>query len=489
MSLLAGAFALTACDPAQEKVDNNTVKATEQEILSGITFTQYADEACTVPQADGNYIFYQTKPGRQVQIFSYRGDGSMNLMASGASGVFSIKPGRGSDPKQSFYIRHLNSDGSVTTAETSLTVYVQQELDPEIKYFASNAYGSKTWKWNVGNTTTGGHVWGNFGADGSWRGETLNDFVWWGVDDAADLLDQLGHSVSGAATGEEDNDATMVFTEDGLVKCFDANGKEIRSGSYEVKDWTGELDGFKYGTLHTSQGATLFPFEINAKDNGGQRYVTDYWIYALSTDEMILVYPDNGAFSGWSEGTYWNFKSTTDIDGMLNGYGKKTWKWNIGNETSGGHVWGNFGSDASWRGETLNDFVWWGVDDAAQLLDQLGHSVTGAATGEEDNDAKMVISDDGLVKCYDATGKEIRNGTWELDLSTADGWKLGTLKTSAGATLFPYEINAKDNGGQRYVTDYWIFSISDKEMILTYPDNGAFSGWSEGTYWNFVKGE
>ena len=101
----------------------------------------------------------------------------------------------------------------------------------------------------------------------------------------------------------------------------------------------------------------------------------------------------------------------------------------------------------------------------------------------------MVISDDGLVKCYDATGKEIRNGTWELDLSTADGWKLGTLKTSAGATLFPYEINAKDNGGQRYVTDYWIFSISDKEMILTYPDNGAFSGWSEGTYWNFVKGE
>jgi len=24
-------------------------------------------------------------------------------------------------------------------------------------------------------------------------------------------------------------------------------------------------------------------------------------------------------------------------------------------------------------------------------------------------------------------------------------------------------------------------------MILTYPDNGAFSGWSEGTYWNFKK--
>ena len=60
-----------------------------------------------------------------------------------------------------------------------------------------------------------------------------------------------------------------------------------------------------------------------------------------------------------------------------------------------------------------------------------------------------------------------------------------TLKTSEGAILFPFEINA----GGRYVKDYWIFSISDKEMILTYPDNGAFSGWSEGTYWNFAKGE
>ncbi len=487
MSLLAGAFVLTACDPAQEKVDNNTVTASENDLLSGITFTQFSDEAFTTPAADGNYIKYTTNPGRQVQIIAYRGDGSLNLMASGASGSFSIKPGRGSDPNQVFYVRHLNSDGSVTTAQTSLTVFVQQELDPEIKYFASNAYGSKTWKWNVGNKTSSGHVWGNFGSDASWRGEALNDFVWWGVDDAADLIEQLGHSVTGQATGEEDNDASMVFTEDGLVKCYDASGKEIRSGSYEVKEWTGELNGFRYGILHTTEGATLFPFEINAKDNGGQRYVTDYWIYALSTDEMILVYPDNGAFSGWSEGTYWNFKSTTDIDGMFNGYGSKTWTWNVGCESTGGRVWGNFGSDASWRGSNLSDFVWWGVEDAEGLLDQLGHSVTGEATGEESNDATMVLSDDGLVKCYDANGTEIRSGTYEIDLSTANSWQLGTFKTSSGATLFPFEINAKDHGGQRYVTDYQIWSISDSEMILTYPDNGAFSGWSEGTYWAFKK--
>ncbi len=141
MSLLAGAFAFTACDPAQESVDNNTVTASESDLLNGISFTQYADEAMTREAADGNYIKYATNPGRQIQIFNYRGDGSMNLLASGASGSFSLKPGRGSDPNQPIFIRHLNSDGSVTTTETTLTVFVQQELDPAIKILASNDYG------------------------------------------------------------------------------------------------------------------------------------------------------------------------------------------------------------------------------------------------------------------------------------------------------------------------------------------------------------
>ena len=92
------------------------------------------------------------------------------------------------------------------------------------------------------------------------------------------------------------------------------------------------------------------------------------------------------------------------------------------------------------------------------------------------------------MKCYDASGTEIRSGNYEIDLSTEDIWKMGTFKTTEGATLFPYEINATSNrGAPAYVTDFQIWSISDSEMILTYPDNGAFSGWSEGTYWNFKK--
>ena len=502
MSLLAGAFALTACDPVQEKVDNNKVYSSADDILNGISFTQYSDEDYTTQAADGNYIFYQTNPGRPVQIYNYRGDGSMNLMASGASGKFVIKPGRGSDPNQTVYIRALNSDGSVTETTTTLNVFVKQELDPEIRLIASNAYGQKTWKWNThsGITANGRDncFWGNFGADGSWRNDDFGScgFGWWGVVDGSELIEQLGHSVTGAAIGEEDNNATMVFTEDGIVKCYDANGKEIRSGSYEIQGWTGEKhDGWKYGTLHTSEGATLFPFEINAKSNrGAPAYVTDFQIFSLTADEMVLVYPDNGAFSGWSEGTYWSFTSDSDIDGMMNNYGSKTWTWDTGSGiTANGRdncFWGNFGADGSWRNADFGScgFGWWGVVDGSELVDQLGHSVSGAAIGEESNDATMVLSNDGMVKCYDANGSLIRTGTYEIDLSTADAWKKGTFKTSEGATLFPFEINAKSNrGAPAYVTDFQIFSISNSQMVLTYPDNGAFSGWSEGTYWAFKK--
>ena len=471
---------LTACDPIKDSKDLDYTSLTSSNLLEGAEFSQYADAACTTPQADGNYIKYNIPKASGIYIYYLKNDGSEFKLSSGpAGGVFNFVPARGSDPNQTVYFKFVNAKGEETIATKEFTVQVAAELKEEIKYLASNAYGKKTWTWNVGNTNSGGHVWGNFGADGSWRGESLSDFVWWGVDDAAELLDQLGHSVTGEATGEENNDATMVFTEDGLVKCYDASGKEIRSGSYEVKDWTGELNGFKYGTLHTSEGATLFPFEINA----GGRYVTDYWIFTLTTDNLVLVYPDNGAFSGWSEGTYWNFKSDSDVSGMMTDYGEKTWTWNTGNTTTSGHVWGNFGADGNWRGENLSDFVWWGVDDAADLTGQLGHSVTGEATGEEDNDATMVLYEDGTVKCYNGTGSEIRSGSYEIDLSTADVWKLGTFKTTEAATLFPFEINA----GGRYVTDFQIWKITDSEMVLTYPDNGAFSGWSEGTYWSFKK--
>ena len=299
---------LTACNPIKEDGSMSIDNFSASDLLEGATFSQYADQECKQAKEDGNWIKYSVPKASSLFIYYLKPDGAEFKLASGSSaGVFNFVPARGSDTHQTVYFRFVNANGDVVNASRDFNVEVAGELKPEIRLLASNAYGKKTWKWNVGNTTSNGAVWGNFGADGSWRGETLNDFFWWGVTDAADLLGQLGHSVTGAATGEESNDATMVLSEDGVVKCYDAAGSEIRSGSFEIDLST--ADGWQKGTIKTSEGATLFPFEINAASNrGSAAYVTNYQIFSISDSEMILTYPDNGAFSGWSEGTYWNFK-------------------------------------------------------------------------------------------------------------------------------------------------------------------------------------
>jgi len=309
MSLLAGAFVLTACDPAQEKVDNNTVMASESDILSGLSFKQYSDATYTTEQTDGNYIFYQTNPGRQLQVFNYLSDGSMNLLATGASGKFTIKPKRGSDAVQPVYFRALNSDGSVTVAQTTLTVYVQQELDPEIRLLASDAYGEKVWKWDTSITGT---VWGNMGycggsgvdvgvsGNGQWWGVSCND----SPDDGAGFNQQLQHSTDGVNQGDGDLDAWMTFGNDGFLNAYDASGKVIRTSTYEFEAI--DNNEWKIGNLKTS--AILWPYEINSGGNIPGIYEVVY----LTGSKMTLVYPDGGDFGGlggWGEATFWHFKA------------------------------------------------------------------------------------------------------------------------------------------------------------------------------------
>ena len=106
------------------------------------------------------------------------------------------------------------------------------------------------------------------------------------------------------ATGEEDNDAYMVFTEDGVVTTYAADGSKIRNGNYEIKNYD-PSNTWQVGTLVVTEAATLFPFEINA----GGRYVTEFEIHKLTSDKLVLAYPDNGKWDGWSEGTYWCFKA------------------------------------------------------------------------------------------------------------------------------------------------------------------------------------
>ncbi|MBQ7426326.1 MAG: hypothetical protein IJV20_03635 [Prevotella sp.] len=479
MSLLAGSLALTACDPVQEKVDNNKVYSSAEDILNGISFKQYADADYTTEQSDGNYIFYQTNPGRQIQVYNYLSDGSMNLLASGASGKFSIRPKRGSDPVQPVYFRALNSDGTVTEAQTTLTVFVQQELDPEIRLLASDAYGSKVWKWDPSVT---GAVWGNMGyCGGSGKDVGISgNGQWWGVTSTDEFNQQLQHSTDGVNQGDGDLDAYMVFSDEGLATVYSASGSVVRQGTYKVTDFDPSYSKseWKVGNLETT--AIMWPYEINS----GANIPGVYEIVYLTTDKMTLVYPDGGDFGGlggWGEATFWHFTSNSDVDGMLNNYGTKDWTWDT---SVTGVVWGNMGYCGGAGADVgiSGNGQWWGVTSTDEFNQQLQHSTDGVNQGDGDLNAWMTFGNDGFLNAYDASGKNIRTSTYEVELIEGNDWKIGNLKTTA--ILWPYEINS----GANIPGIYEIVYLTGDKMTLVYPDGGDFStngGWGEASFWHF----
>ncbi len=482
MSLLAGAFVLTGCDPVQEEVDNNTVTATASDLLNGISFKQYSDDAYSQEAADGNYITYQTNPGRQVEIYSFRSDGSINIMAAGASGKFVLKPSRGSDPTQKFYIRSFNSDGSVTEAETSLTVYVQQELDPEIRIIASDAYGSKVWKWDY---SVSGAVWGNMGYCGGAGADvgTFGNGQWWGCDSPEAFADQTQHTNDGKLHGDESADATMVISDDGMIKCYDAAGNVVRQGSYTIEGWDdSDPTAWRMGMLKTSAGAILWPFEINS----GGNMPTEFEIVYLTPSKMTLVYPDGGDYASlgnWGEATYWHFASNSDPDGMVNNYSSKDWTWDY---SVSGTAWGNMGycGGAGADVGTFGNGQWWGCDSPEAFADQTQHTNDGKLHGDESADATMTFSKDGTIVRKAGDGTVLSTGEYSFDRVENNEWKIANLNTTAGSILWPFEINS---GGNMPTVFEVVYMTGDK-MTLVYPDGGDFGGlgnWGEATYWHF----
>jgi hypothetical protein len=122
--LMAAAGILTACDPSQSEKDFDPVSLAANDVDGAITITQ--TDANGSPAADGNYFTYTTNPATMVSVFNYLSDGSENQLARGFSGSFSIKPKRGSDPNQTFYVRFVNSDNSEVILTKTYNVYVQQ---------------------------------------------------------------------------------------------------------------------------------------------------------------------------------------------------------------------------------------------------------------------------------------------------------------------------------------------------------------------------
>ena len=461
---------------------------TSEQLTSGFSVTQYSDETYTTEAADGNYFTFTTSPSRVVTVYQLDEDGAQNVLVSGvANGKFKIVPKRGNPTSQTFYFETKDFNGNTIKGSKTVNVYVPQELEPAVRWLASDAHGSKTWYWDT--EFRAGPVWGNVGYA---AGDDWTSGIWWGAT-PEELTGQLQHSDTGVATGEENSNATMVIYDDGNIACFDAGGNQIRKGKYTVDGWTGErnhasIDGsqaaWSYGKLNTSEGAILFPFQIN----GGGTKPTNFEIIQLDANHLKLIYAAAGTGS-WGEATWWAFTSHSDDEAALTNFDTKDWTWDTEFREDGA-VWGNLGYAA---GEDWTSGIWWGCPPAA-LTEQLKHSDTGVATGEESADAYMTFNwKTGKVTSYAAGGAEIRSGnfsvTWlggEPSQPSVDGsqakWAYGTLTTDPGSILFPFQINS---GGNK-PTDFEIMELDADHLKLIYAAPGT-GGWGEATWWAFKK--
>ena len=161
----------------------------------------------------------------------------------------------------------------------------------------------------------------------------------------------------------------------------------------------------------------------------------------------------------------------------------KDWTWD---DSITSAVWGNMGylggsgTDVGLSGAGQ----WWGVTSTEEFNEQLGHTEDGVNHGDGDMNAFMTLGTDGTIKRCAADGTVINSGTYDFVLVTNNEWKVADLKTTAGAILWPYEINS----GGKMPTIFDVVYLTNDKMTLVYPDGGDFSAlgnWNEATFWHF----
>lgn len=106
------AMLLTACDPTVEEEGSIAASMTEAQLEQAATLMQTVEGQ--------NKFTYATNPSTTVQIL----DPSGNILTTGTSGSFDLTPG--GEESQTFTIRTINQDGSITSFQKtfSITTYV-----------------------------------------------------------------------------------------------------------------------------------------------------------------------------------------------------------------------------------------------------------------------------------------------------------------------------------------------------------------------------
>ena len=473
---------LVSCEPqlikgptAGDPVDQGSLRSAF--VIDG----QFEDAACTIAKADGNYIKYHTSPAQTVQVYNFKADGSKNVLSTGASGVFNITPRRGSDSNQSFTVATMNQDASIVAFDSSVNVYVPADLAPEVKVLTGES-GAKAWKWY----TIGTSCWGNCGYIGvAGQANVAAGEIpgyWWGCTPSELETEQIAHT-GGTAYGYGDDNAYMVFNEDGECIAYKADGTQIVKGSYSLNNYDPSGDNYLYGTLVTENAPILMPFKINS---GGNR-VNEFEVVYIDPNMMTLIYKGDNAEWGWGEATWWRFKNASDAEAALAGDANRAWTYYTLPSAGVDATWGNcgyigVGGQANVAAGEIPG-CWWGCPPADLETSQIQHA-GGVAYGYGSDNAYMVFDMiNGTVTSFDEDGGGIATSSYAIENFDWQGdYKMGDLVTGEEpGILFPFRINA---GGVK-VSNYEILYLDGQMMTLIDRNGNEEWGWAESTWWRF----
>lgn len=278
------AMLLTACDPTVEEEGSIAASMTEAQLEQAATLMQTVEGQ--------NKFTYATNPSTTVQIL----DPSGNILTTGTSGSFDLTPG--GEESQTFTIRTINQDGSITSFQKTFSITTYVDVDPAWAYLCGD--GEKVWTYD--SEVLGG-CWGNLGYKAASNAEdfiTNKNGIWWTCA-PADLTGQL-EGLKVPATGEETPDAYMTFILSGEKIVKNTGSQTINEGTFSF-DMTAS-DSWEIGKLYTSEGAILFPYMIN----GNGYKPTEFDIMLLNDKNLVLTYAASGT-AQWGEATFWAFKA------------------------------------------------------------------------------------------------------------------------------------------------------------------------------------
>ncbi len=239
------------------------------------------------------------------------------------------------------------------------------------------------------------------------------------------------------------NDVTCSTTTKDLIVFWEASN-----------GWAGS------DSEHTFEAPLKGDYTLTATFFGGEERVTVTQNFSIAADDPEFF-----------EHPYWELIAQHD------GQRQKTWVWADDNNYADGNVWGNGG----WRGSRKGE--WWTVS-MDWFAENKGASPADKLTFSMDGQLNFTAEMPGNGQPGSGSGSWMMNLGGENILNDGDGneWAQGSVK------LTGHSIPCGIIGSDVIQYEFWIVKLTEDEMILCAPEDGAAAApWSGAWFFHYKR--